>query len=296
MPTIDLVEEKVAACQTTKLVLRFFDGKEAEAVIIPQKGYSTLCLSSQVGCARGCTFCVTASMGLKRNLQVGEIVGQVWMAQNIAQKYDLPPLRNLVFMGMGEPLDNLEGVSEALKILQSPQAFAFGPNRITLSTVGPSPKAILAATELNLRWAWSLHAADQALRRRLIPTASHRPETLRDAFAKILRPPRDDLFIEITLMDGVNDSAEHAMAIADFLAPLPQQCRINLIPMNPGRGKDRPSLPETVEKFRHLLIQKGFICIIRHPRGDDTSAACGQLVRQITQREKEPRLHQLEHH
>jgi 23S rRNA (adenine2503-C2)-methyltransferase len=278
---LELKEQSVASCGTRKLLLELIDGLMVETVLIPNRGRLTVCVSSQVGCARGCGFCLTATMGLKRSLDAGEIVAQVWWAFSLARRHNLGTPTNIVFMGMGEPLDNLKAVAQSQKVLSDPWGFGFGPNRITLSTVGPSPKAILDAHALELKWAWSLHAVDDALRRRLIPTARHSVADLRDAFRKILRPPRDLLFVEMTMLRGVNDSPAQADSLAVFLEPLRPNVRINLLPMNPGRSTFEPSTKEALEKFKEILSQRGYRCLDRRARGSDHNAACGQLVQQI---------------
>src|SRR5262249_42588434 len=152
---------------------------------IPGRARSTVCVSSQVGCARGCAFCLTATMGLVRSLGAGEIVAQVVLAARRIREAGLPPLRNVVYMGMGEPLDNLEAVAQSLRVLTDPYGLGLAPRHISVSTVGTSPRAIWEARHLGAHLAWSVHAADDGLRRRLVPTTRHPMSALRDAFARV---------------------------------------------------------------------------------------------------------------
>ena len=188
----------VANCGTTKLRLGLVDGKRIESVLIPSERRTTVCVSTQAGCARECIFCLTATMGLERGLTPGEIVGQVTGAIREARQRGLPPVRNVVYMGMGEPLDNLAAVENSIALLCSPRALGLGPAHITLSTVGTTPEAILATRDLPVQMAWSLHAVDDGLRRKLIPTARHSTVELRRAFIE----RGSSLFVEVTLMEG----------------------------------------------------------------------------------------------
>ena len=176
-------------------------------------------------------------MGLERGLTPAEIVGQVTGAIREARQRGLPPVRNVVYMGMGEPLDNLEAVENSIAVLCSPRAVGLGPAHITLSTVGTTPEAILVTRDLPVQMAWSLHACDDGLRRKLIPTARHSTVELRRAFIE----RGSSLFVEITLMEGVNDKPHHADELVEFLKPFPAPVRVNLLPMNAGREGLEPS-------------------------------------------------------
>lgn len=268
--------EVVASDDTKKLLLGLADGRAVETVLIPASGRTTLCVSSQVGCARACTFCLTATMGLVRSLSAAEIVGQVHAA--IARWPEQRP-RNLVFMGMGEPLDNLAEVERAIRILTDHRAYAFGPRHITVSTVGPSPKAVRAAQDLPGRLAWSLHAADDELRRRLVPTTKHPVAELYRAFHEVALHRRQPLFVELTLIDGVNDRGSDAAAAVALFADFPGEVRFNLLPMNPIGSSDlRPSPRAQVEAFQAALIGAGRFTTVRLERGADARSACGQLA------------------
>jgi 23S rRNA (adenine2503-C2)-methyltransferase len=217
-------------------------------------------------------------MGLERGLTAGEIVGQVLLATREVLAAHLPAIRNVVFMGMGEPLDNLDAVRTSIAVLCAPSGFALGPTHITLSTVGTTPAAILATRDLPVQLAWSLHAVDDTLRLRLVPTMRHSTEALRQAFLDRLSETGGSLFVEMTLMDGVNDALHHADELTLFLAPFSPSVRVNLLPMNAGREGLRASPEPRVVAFRQRLRDRGVFCAIRRPRGVEASAACGQLV------------------
>jgi 23S rRNA (adenine2503-C2)-methyltransferase len=269
---------------TRKLLLSLADGRAVEAVLIPTEGRTTLCLSTQVGCARGCCFCATGRMGLLRNLTCDEIVGQVVLAQGLvsAEANGAPPIKNLVLMGMGEPLDNLRAVRLALEGITAEAGLGFGRRHVTLSTVGPSPEAVRAALGLPAHLAWSLHAADDDLRRRLVPTARHGVRALLEAFRALSQLRGDPLFVEITLIDGLNDATHHAERVVDLFRGYPTEVRVNLLPMNAQhevpRGALSASPPERVDAFGAVLHQAGHRVIVRRPRGASDRAACGQLA------------------
>jgi 23S rRNA (adenine2503-C2)-methyltransferase len=268
---------------TRKMLLELEDGEKVECVLIPERSRTTLCISSQVGCARGCIFCLTASMGLARNLTAAEMVAEVWIGVRTALAEQMPPLRNLVFMGMGEPLDNADAVADALSVITgSGRGLGFGPGHVTVSTVGPTPRGIREAARLPARIAWSLHAADDALRRRLVPTQRHGVEVLLAAFRELARVRGMPLFVEITLIADLNDDVKHAEQIADLFVDFEQEVRFNLLPMNPVQAASRavlvPSPPERVTAFAGVLRDAGHFTKVRRARGLDARAACGQLA------------------
>lgn len=267
-----------ADCGTTKLSLRLVDDARVETVVLPEKRRTTVCVSSQSGCARGCVFCQTATMGWRRNLTAGEIVGQVLLAMRRVRQESLPPVRNVVFMGMGEPLDNLDAVRSAIDILCDRCGLGIGSSYVTLSTVGTTPVAIRSTRDLRVRMAWSIHAVDDALRRELVPTTRHSMTELRDAFQETLMDSRRPLFVEMTLIRERNDALHHAEALAEFLLPFAPRVRINLLPMNPGREGVEPSTNDRAIAYRQLLRERGYFCALRTPRGLEAAAACGQLV------------------
>jgi 23S rRNA (adenine2503-C2)-methyltransferase len=268
---------------TYKYLLKLRDGLESESVVIPMKSYKSLCVSSQVGCKMGCAFCETARMGHLRNLQAGEIVAQVLVARHVLRE----PVENVVFMGMGEPMDNLDNVLRAVRILSDQRGLAIPLPSITLSTVGhvdgirrlarlaalPPPEGFP-----RLRLAVSLNAPNDALRGELMPVNLRwNLSQLREALREFPLPrPRDALFLEYVLLDGVNDSRAHALEIVDYLRGL-QSC-VNLIPFNPGPDAPYRRPPETrVRDFHRWLLEAGQRCRLRGTKGADAMAACGQL-------------------
>jgi 23S rRNA (adenine2503-C2)-methyltransferase len=225
-------------------------------------------------------------MGLRRNLEAHEILLQLHAALGAAAAARMAPVRNVVFMGMGEPADNLASVEAALRAMTHPFGFALAPAHICVSSVGPSPERIKALRGLPARLAWSVHAADDSLRKALVPTTAHPITALRDAWADALTGAASrGLMVEVTLIDGVNDGEEEASRLAELLRPLPGKTRVNLIPYNANAGLGaagelfRPSTEEAVRRFqRRLLDEHGLICTRRVARGADESAACGQLA------------------
>ncbi len=257
---------------------------ESESVVIPMKHHKTLCVSSQVGCKMGCRFCETAQMGFLRNLSAGEIVAQVFIARHVLGE----PVENLVFMGMGEPTDNLDAVMTAIRILSDQHGFGIPLRAITVSTVGSVP-GILRLVEAaraparegglrGLRLAVSLNAPDDVVRDALMPiNRTHDMAALREAFLQWPLPrPGDFILAEYVLIAGVNDGPEHAQALAEYLRGTPT-C-VNLIPYNPRRDSPyaRPT-PERVSTFLRQLREEGQYTRVRGTKGDTAMAACGQL-------------------
>lgn len=277
-PSLELVEVAPAGDATRRLLLRARDGALVEAVLIPGPARTTLCISSQVGCARACTFCETGRLGLERQLSAGEIVDQVREARRLARELPSgPPIRNVVFMGMGEPFDNLPNVLRAIDLLTDARAFGLTPSRVTVSTVGVADKlpAFFAGTRAEL--AVSLNAPDDARRSAIMPINARVPlAVLREALARHLPPGRRVLF-EYVLFDGFNDAPEDADRVAELVRPI--RCRVNVIPANPGPD---PRLvtpcPERVDAFVRRLSQHGVTTLVRRARGRDVGGACGQLA------------------
>ena len=276
-----LTMEHASSDGTIKLLLTLADGLSVECVLIPiSSRHTSLCVSSQIGCSRACAFCSTGTMGLVRNLTPEEILTQLWIAQRYVREQALPPLVNIVFMGMGEPLNNLNSVARAVELMTDPGAFALSPRQVTVSTVGPSPTAIrAAAARLPCRMAWSVHAADDGLRKLLVPTTAHPMADLRDAFVDALgaKPERlRGLVVELTMIRGVNDGEEHGFGR--------QQLLVNLIPYNdnglglPGGAAFEASPLEAVRAFQRRMWDQGVLCTVRATRGDDERSACGQLA------------------
>lgn len=260
---------------TTKYLFRLHDGNHIESVLIPDPPRYTLCLSSQCGCALGCRFCLTGSLGLKRNLGTAEIVDQVCQVQRGPGR---PRITNLVFMGMGEPLANYDAVVRAIGILTDPNGLAFSHRRVTVSTVGLIPQLRRLGEESPVNLAVSLHAPDDALRSDLMPVNRTYPlrELLRACHEYPLAP-RKRITFEYILLDGVNDSVEHARQLVRTLRGL--RAKINLIPFNPHPGSPfAPPSEETVLAFQEVLHKAQFTALIRKSRGQEVGAACGQLA------------------
>ncbi|MDR2160829.1 MAG: 23S rRNA (adenine(2503)-C(2))-methyltransferase RlmN [Desulfovibrio sp.] len=268
---------------TVKFLLRLADGEQVETVLIPsfsQDGRPrlTLCLSCQVGCAMGCTFCGTGAMGFSRNMSCGEILSQVLLARDfLGDSPHRPLLRNLVFMGMGEPLLNLTQVLRSLEILNSDSGLAFSHRRITVSTCGlPQGLEELGASG-RAYLAVSLHAPSQELRAALMPRAAAWPlADLLQALRSYPLKARERLTFAYLLLGGVNDTPEHARSLARILTPL--RGKLNLIVYNqvPGSAYRAP-LPEDVLAFEEILWGSKITTVLRKSMGADISAACGQL-------------------
>jgi 23S rRNA (adenine2503-C2)-methyltransferase len=249
------------------------DGQLIESVFMPEEERNALCVSSQIGCRMGCRFCVTGKIGFRRNLTAGEIVGQI---MRVRQYLPEKRITNIVFMGMGEPIDNLENVLVALEIMKNPLGLDFSHRRVTISSVGLvdglgaiGPKVASIAISLN--------AADDKKRAYLMPINRLYPIREIINFVKGFKgSQRVRITFEYVLLKGVNDSIEDAKQLADILAGV--KCKINLIPCNesPYTEFKTPS-PETVERFQAYLHERRFITIVRNSRGKDISGACGQL-------------------
>jgi 23S rRNA (adenine2503-C2)-methyltransferase len=266
---------------TRKLALALGDAELVEAVLIPDASKRlTLCVSSQVGCAMGCTFCATARLKLRRQLRTAEIVGQIQLARGELDTLDAGPemLTNLVFMGMGEPLHNLDELLPALEILTSSWGLEISPRRITVSTVGlvPEMRRLLEETRVNL--AVSLGATTEEKRRELMPiTRKHSLRELLEACRNLPIPRRRRITFQYTLLEGQNESPEDARRLVSLLHGIP--AKVNLIYWNPFDGAEfRPVSREKTEAFQRLLLDQGLHATIRESRGPDIDAACGQLA------------------
>ncbi len=264
---------------TLRYLLRLADRKSVESIFIPEVERDTLCISTQVGCAVDCKFCLTALLGLERNLTAGEIVGQV-LALSRDQNLDTRRRRlNIVMMGMGEPLLNLAAVMKATRLLADPEGIAIPQRRITVSTAGIVPKiAEFGSHEVRGKLAVSLNASNERQRTKLMPvTARFRLGDLLDACRRYPLRPWERLTFEYVLLRGVNDSNADARDVRRLLSNL--KCSVNLIALNPGPGIPY-STPEPgrVEAFR-TIVHRGIPCFVRKPRGRDIFAACGQLQR-----------------
>ena len=259
-----------------KYLFKLSDGKYIESVLIPERDHYTLCVSSQVGCAQGCLFCLTATGGFERNLTRAEIIAQV---RDIKRDLTDPDqLRNIVFMGMGEPLANYKNLISALvTITDNDAGLRFATRRITVSTAGLVPRFSDLGRDTKVNLAISLNAADNATRSRLMPINRKFPlEALLKACRHYPAPAGRRITFEYILIKGVNDSEDDARQLAKLLQPI--RCKINLIPFNSHEGCEFERPPETVvQAFYDILFAKNYTVIIRRSKGQDISAACGQL-------------------
>ena len=282
---------------THKFLLRLHDGFSVESVLIPNdrrltRRATTICISSQVGCAQGCCFCRTGTMGLLRNLSTEEIIAQVVQGRRLAKELSLPRVLKVVFMGMGEPLANLSNVKQAVEALSDMRRMGFARKRLQISTVAPSPHQVLALKGMRCQLVWSLHSPCDTLRAQLVPTSLFSTMELREAFLTVFRSssgnPDRRFMVAVVMIAGVNDQPENARELAEFLIPFYEDpevgLSVNLIPYN-----ENPELSEhqfaasdvkTVQKFRKLVNESlpGMAIHIRETRGANASSACGQLA------------------
>jgi len=287
--------EQVSNDGTRKWLIGAGTGNGVETVFIPEDDRGTLCISSQVGCALECTFCSTGRQGFNRNLSVSEIIGQLWLAnQSLRQAdgYDMLPLSeriisNVVMMGMGEPLANYDNVVTAMQIMLDDSAYGLSRRRVTLSTSGMVPAMDRLKEDCPVALAVSLHAPNDALRDEIVPINKKYP--LKDLMAAcqryLVKAPRDFVTFEYVMLDGVNDTVQHAKQLLQLVKEVP--CKINLIPFNPfpNSGYDT-SRPENIRVFRDILMQAGYVVTTRKTRGEDIDAACGQLAGKVQDKTK----------
>ncbi|MFL5625448.1 MAG: 23S rRNA (adenine(2503)-C(2))-methyltransferase RlmN [Ktedonobacteraceae bacterium] len=282
--------------RTRKILLELADGKLIESVLMlyPPLGENsaraTVCVSTQAGCAFGCTFCATGQMGFDRHLSAGEIVAQVlyfarelratpWTAAGLPGSTPIDHITNIVLMGMGEPLHNYANVMQALRILNSPEGFNLGARHMTVSTVGLVPAIRKLSQEpLQVNLAISLHAPTDELRSQTMPV--NRKYPLRELLAacqEYIAATRRQVTFEYVLLAGVNDTPEYAHLLGELLAPLAQFAHVNCIPVNVTSADYRTPGPEAIRTFRNILFEHGVSNSVRAERGDDIAAACGQL-------------------
>ena len=260
---------------TQKALLELEDGLYIESVLIPGKNHWTLCISTQAGCAMGCEFCLTARQGLKRNLTPSEIVGQM-----LAMTYETPEgnnIKNIVMMGMGEPLANYDNTVKAIDLLTSDFGMGFSCRKVTVSTCGLAPQILRLGKDICINLAVSLNAPDDKTRSLLMPVNKKYPlETLLAACKHYPMPGRRMLTFEYILIGGVNCSVADAEKLARLLKPL--RCKLNLIVFNEFHGSSfRSPSPQEVQAFQQVLLDHHFTTILRASRGSDILAACGQL-------------------
>jgi 23S rRNA (adenine2503-C2)-methyltransferase len=293
-----VIRDTTAADGTRKWLFDVGGGNAVEAVFIPEDDRGTLCVSSQAGCAMDCSFCSTGKQGFNRNLTAAEIVGQLWHANRVLLQAGLrapwveagrPPITNVVMMGMGEPLANLDAVLPALRLFIDDRAYGLSRRRVTVSTSGLVPQMDRLAAECPVALAVSLHAPDDALRDELVPVNRRHP--LPDLMAACRRylevAPRDFVTFEYVMLDGVNDADAQADALVRLVAGLP--CKFNLIPFNPFPGTAfRVSPRARIRAFQQRLADAGYVATVRKTRGDDIDAACGQLAGQVRNRVTRP--------
>ena len=286
----EIADQQDSADGTRKWAIRVAGGALVEAVLIPEAGRATLCVSSQVGCSLDCKFCSTGKQGFQRDLTAAEIIGQVWLAINSYSGWQSGKGRvvtNVVMMGMGEPLLNFDNVVSAMSLMTDDLAYGLSKRKVTLSTSGVVPALDRLAEFSDVSLAVSLHAPNDEIRNKIVPINRRYPIQQLLQSAKSYIDAQSDrkrvVTIEYTLLAGVNDQPEHARELSTLLKDFP--CKINLIPFNhfPNSGFDRPS-GNAVSRFWQVLVDAGFIVTVRSTRGDDIDAACGQLVGEVVDR------------
>lgn len=272
---LEMVNTQQSRDGTKKYLFKLHDGHFIESVLIPEEDHSTICISSQAGCAMGCLFCSTARQGLKRNLTASEIIDQVIQVRRLMDAPD--QLTNIVLMGMGEPLANYDAVIRAVGNIIASDGMNFSTRKVTLSTCGLVPQIKMLGSDITVNLAVSLNAADDKTRNLLMPVNRTYPlADLISALRDFPLPNRRMLTFEYILIKGVNDREQDARRLAGLLSGL--RSKINLIPLNPFPGSDM-SCPhmEDILRFQDILVENHYTTIIRKSRGSDISAACGQL-------------------
>jgi 23S rRNA (adenine2503-C2)-methyltransferase len=295
---LPVLTEQCSADGTVKWLFDVGDGNAVETVFIPESDRGTLCVSSQAGCAVGCRFCSTGHQGFSRNLTTAEIVAQLWWAEHrlrarLNLRHGERAIDNVVMMGMGEPLQNFAALVPALRIMLDDHAYGLSRRRVTVSTSGVVPMIDRLGEACPVALAVSLHAPDDALRDHLVPLNRKYPlAELMSACSRYLQAaPRDFITFEYCMLDGVNDSDDHARHLValvrghspDSAQPVP--CKLNLIPFNPFPASGlRRSPKERVLAFARVLQEAGIVTTVRRTRGDDIDAACGQLAGEVLDR------------
>ena len=278
-----IVGDTTAADGTRKWLLKVDGANAVEAVFIPETSRGTLCVSSQAGCVLDCAFCSTGKQGFNRNLTTAEIVGQLWLANRLLE--GKRPVTNVVMMGMGEPLLNLDNVIPALRVMLDDNAYGLSRRRVTVSTAGVVPGIDRLREACPVALAVSLHAPNDALRDRLVPI--NRKYPLRELIAACNRyldkAPRDFITFEYVMLEDVNDGEAHARELVAFSKKV--SSKFNLIPFNPfPRSEFKRSSPERIRRFAEVLQRGGLTVTTRKTRGDDIAAACGQLAGDVADR------------
>jgi 23S rRNA (adenine2503-C2)-methyltransferase len=286
--------EQISEDGTRKWLIDVGADNGIETVFIPEDDRGTLCVSSQVGCALECTFCSTGRQGFNRNLKVSEIIGQLWLANKALGRDPKGDrvISNVVMMGMGEPLANFDNVVTALNIMLDDSAYGLSRRRVTVSTSGLVPAMDRLREECPVALAVSLHAPNDALRDQIVPINRKYPlAQLMAACQRYLeKAPRDFVTFEYVMLDGINDTPEHARQLLQLVKDVP--CKFNLIPFNPFPDSGyATSKPEHIRRFRDILMQAGLVVTTRKTRGEDIDAACGQLAGNV--QDKTRRTHKI---
>ena len=285
LPTV--IQDKLSNDGTRKWLIKLADGNCVETVFIPEAKRGTLCISSQVGCGLNCRFCATATQGFARDLSIGEIIGQVWIARKLLNEAQANAgndtatraISNVVFMGMGEPMLNFENVLASMDLLMEDLAYGLSKYRVTLSTSGLVPQIYEMAKRSKASLAISLHATNDELRDVLVPINKKYP------LAQLLKACREffpatskrRILFEYVMLKGVNDKPEHAKQLVKILQGIP--AKVNLIPFNPfPMAQYQCSDADVMEKFADIVGNAGIVTTLRRTRGQDIAAACGQLV------------------
>ena len=278
---------------TRKWLIQLDDGNRIETVYIPEPDRGTLCVSSQVGCALDCSFCSTGRRGFNRNLTTAEIISQVWLAMHLIDEERKPgrKVTNVVLMGMGEPLLNFDNVVRAVRIMMDDFAYGLSKRRVTISTAGVVPAIDRLGDLLDMRLAVSLHAPNDELRDSLVPLNRKYPiAELMAACRRFIgkQTTRSRITFEYVLLDGVNDSEQHARQLIKRIKGIPTL--VNLIPFNPFSGSGyKTSSRARIQRFYTLLTDSGITTIVRRTRGEDIDAACGQLIGKIEDKSRRHR-------
>ena len=278
----EVITTQQAEDNTQKLLIRMGDNKDVESVLIPAEDRITQCVSSQVGCAIGCEFCLTATAGLTRNLTTAEMMQEIFIAQRVLGEFP----RNVVLMGMGEPLHNYEHVAKFVRMLTHEWGMALSPRRVTISTAGLVPAIYrMLEDDLPCSLAVSLNATNNEVRNQIMPINQKYPlETLLEAMKQYVTVRnRKRILIEYVLLAGINDSLDDAKRLAAMAKDMGST--VNILPFNPFPGSkyQRPD-DEVVDIFRNFLNDAGVVAVVRVSRGRDISAACGQLKTEVSQR------------
>ena len=291
-----VISDSTSVDGTRKWLLDVGLGNAIESVFIPEEDRGTLCVSSQAGCAMNCLFCSTGRQGFNRNLTTAEIIGQLWQAEHALRAQrgitaeNERVISNVVLMGMGEPLQNLDALLPALQLMLDDNAYGLSRRRVTVSTSGLVQQIDKLAAECPVALAVSLHAPNDALRDRLVPL--NRKHPLRELMAACRRylrhAPRDFITFEYVMLDGVNDSTAQARELVALVRDV--SCKFNLIPFNPfpGSGLER-SPARRIADFAQVLIDAGIVTTTRRTRGEDIDAACGQLAGEVQDRTRRAR-------